>query len=146
MEDTKHRGVFRCHFFGCAVFIELRLFGHEGGVGGFVVLELGVPKLFASVHVESTCSSTKSITLWSVPSSVAGLRGKRVEHIFGLVCFLAEIPFKREDTSIFTAHFSLCFLRCMQLDHKRCVSSSFRFCLQPCIWVTTSCASQFFLI
>ena len=78
MEDTKHRGVFRCHFFGCAVFIELRLFGHEGGVGGFVVLELGVPKLFASVHVESTCSSTKSITLWSVPSSVAGLRGRRV--------------------------------------------------------------------
>ena len=78
MEDTKHRGVFRCHFFGCAVFIELRLFGHEGGVSGFVVLELGVPKLFASVHVESPCSSTKSITLWSVPSSVAGLRVRRV--------------------------------------------------------------------
>ena len=58
---------------------------------------------------------------------------------------LAEIPFKREVTSIFTAHFSLCFQRCMQLDHKRCVSSSFRFCLQPCIWVTTSSASQFFL-
>ena len=137
MEDTKHRGVFRCHFFGCAVFIELMLFGHEGGVGGFVVLELGVPKLFASVHVESPCSSTKSITLWSVPSSVAGLRGRRVTFGTNWCVVLAEIPFKREVTSIFTAHFSLCFQRCMQLDHKRCVSSSFRFCLQRCIWVTT---------
>ena len=73
-----HRKVLLGVIFWLLFFIELGLFGHEGGVSGFVVLELGVSKLFASVHVESPCSSTKSITLWSVPSSVAGLRGRRV--------------------------------------------------------------------
>ena len=125
-----HRRVLLGVIFWLLFFIELGLFGHEGGVSGFVVLELSVSKLFASVHVESPCSSTKSITLWSVPSSVAGLRSKRVTCGTYWCVLLAEIPFKREVTSICIAHFSLSFLRWMQLDHKRCVSSSFRFCVQ----------------
>ena len=60
-----------------AVFIELGLFGHEGGVGGFVVLELGVSKLFSSVHVESPCPPSESVTFGPVPTSVARLTGRR---------------------------------------------------------------------
>ena len=61
-----------------AVFIELGLFGHECGVSGFVVLELGVSKLFAGVHVEGPCAPSKSVTFGPVPTSVARLTGRRV--------------------------------------------------------------------
>ena len=72
-----HTGILRCHFLA-VVFIELGLFGHEGGVSGFVVLELGVSKLFPSVHVESPCTSSESVTFGPVPTSVARLTGRRV--------------------------------------------------------------------
>ena len=76
-ESSTHRGTFRCHFLA-AVLNELWLFGHEGGVSGFVVLELGVSKLFASVHVESPCPPSESVTFGPVPTSVARLTGRRV--------------------------------------------------------------------
>ena len=74
-ESNTH--ILRCHFLA-AVFLELGLFGYEGGVSGFVVLELGVSKLFASVHVEGPCPSSESVTFGPVPTSVARLTGRRV--------------------------------------------------------------------
>ena len=73
-----HIGVLLGVIFWLLFFIELGLFGHEGGVSGFVVLELGVSKLFASVHVESPCPPSESVTFGPVSTSVACLTGRRV--------------------------------------------------------------------
>ena len=68
-----HTGVFLGVIFWLLFSLNWGLFGHEGGVGGFVVLELGVSKLFAGVHVKGPCTPSKSVTFGPVPTSVARL-------------------------------------------------------------------------